>query len=109
VWSKWEGDREAIAKAAACCWILAEDLPINARVRLHGTFTSGQGVIQTAKSGNDLDLVELLNKIVKRQCLQYVVPVLELNPLVAKTELKIDHGTFIDPEMLVRYALSLLE
>jgi hypothetical protein len=29
VWSKWEGDREAIAKAAACCGIPAEDLPIN--------------------------------------------------------------------------------
>ena len=26
VWSKWEGDRESIAKAAACCWIPTEDL-----------------------------------------------------------------------------------
>lgn len=26
VWSKWEGDRETIAKAAACCWIPTEEL-----------------------------------------------------------------------------------
>jgi hypothetical protein len=28
LWDKWEGQREAIAKAAACCWIPTEDLLI---------------------------------------------------------------------------------
>lgn len=61
VWGKWEGRREEIAKAAACCWIPTDDLMAFLN-RLPGPALTHTDVAQRLRAFCEEQWAEYLNE-----------------------------------------------
>jgi hypothetical protein len=68
VWRKWDGQREAIAKAAACCWIPTDDLMAFLN-RLPGPVLTRTDVAQRLRAFWEEPWAEYPNEDLKSGCL----------------------------------------
>ena len=68
VWGKWEGRREEIAKAAACCWIPTDDL-MTFLNRLPGPALTHTDVAQRLRAFWEEPWAEYPNEDLKMGCL----------------------------------------
>jgi hypothetical protein len=67
-WSKWEGRREEVAKAASCCWIPTEDL-LTFLNRLPGPILTRTDVVQRLRAFWEEPWAAYPNEELKEGCL----------------------------------------
>jgi hypothetical protein len=69
-------------------------------IRSNGVGASRQSIIETAGNSDSLDLIQLLDEVIERRCLERGFAFLQFERLLAIAKLKINCARSIDPELL---------